>query len=113
MLTQYTTYKYFIFISIYIIMEVAKKKFTKCTVVNSRGTKVLQYQNERTGRKLPITVGARGGISVKPPGKTRRYMKSVCKKTQCSKNFWKTRDAIVKARKEGRKKAPKTQKRRN
>ena len=83
-----------------------REKFTKCTVVNSRGTKSLLYQNERTKRKLPITVGVRGGISVKAPGKTRRYMKSVCKKTQCSKNFWNTRDNIVKARKEGRKRAP-------
>ena len=86
--------------------------FTKCTVVNSRGTKALQYQNERTGRKLPITVGPLGGISIKPPNRTRRYV-GCCKKTQCSKNFQNTRKAIVKARKEGRKRAaPTTKKRR-
>ena len=78
------------------------KKFTECKVGRNKGTgkPQLQYKNERTGRTLPMTVGKRGGLSLKSPGsKHRRYMGSVCKKTRCSKTFWSEKTRMHKAKK--------------
>jgi len=58
--------------------------------VSGRKKRVLQYVNNKTNKKYQLIVGKRGGISYKSPGsKTRRYMRSACKKTKCSSTFWK------------------------
>ncbi len=72
---------------------VRREKVTECKVAYTtnagRRKKVLQYINKRNGTTKILTVGKRGGISYKSPNaKTRRYMRSTCKKTNVSKTFW-------------------------
>lgn len=67
-------------------------KHTECKVSKSKRTnkRVLRYVNNRTNRKYDMVVGKRGGLSYKSPcAKTRRYLGGLCKKTRCSKTFWK------------------------
>lgn len=71
-------------------------KYTECKTAlqkTSSGKKkrVLMYVNNKNNTKLPVKVGARGGLSVKSrSSKNRRYIKGVCKKTKCDGQFWKT-----------------------
>ena len=63
------------------------------TVVEQRKRK-LRYVNNKTKKSYIIVVGARGGLSVKPPGsKSRRYIKKECKKNG-SKYFWETAEQM-------------------
>ena len=77
-----------------------REKFTECKVgyikKSGKGHRVLQYVNNRTGKVRTLTVGKRGGISYKAPGKTRRYMRSTCKKTKVSSTFWNTLEELKK-----------------
>ena len=66
-------------------------KYTKCVtkIMTISGRKkcfkICQREN-KTERQL--VVGPKGGVSYKPPNsKTRRYVSSICKKTDCSKSF--------------------------
>ena len=68
-------------------------QFTECKVstitVSGRKKRVLHYVNHRNNTKKILIVGKRGGISYKSPNsKSRRYMRSTCKKTKCSATFW-------------------------
>jgi hypothetical protein len=72
-----------------------REKYTECKVaytkISGRVKKVLKYVNNRTKTTKILTVGKRGGLSYKSPNsKTRRYMRSTCKKTNVSKTFWDT-----------------------
>ena len=78
-----------------------RDKFTECkvgyTTNAGRRKKILQYVNKKTGTTKILTVGKRGGISYKSPNsKTRRYMRSTCKKTDVSKTFWSTVEELRK-----------------
>lgn len=79
--------------AVYIIPP--REKFTECKVayvnVSGKPKRVLKYVNNRTKTTKLLTVGKRGGLSYKyPNAKTRRYMRSTCKKTKVSKTFWAT-----------------------
>ena len=80
------------------------KKFTECKVGYNKGTRKreLQYHNSRSNKTLKLTVGVRGGISYKLPGKTRRYMGGVCKKTKCVTGFWAEKNRLHEMKKKGR-----------
>ena len=66
----------------------------ECKTVVEQGKRKLRYVNNKTKRSYIIVVGARGGLSVKPPGsKTRRYVKKQCKKSG-SKHFWDTAEQM-------------------
>jgi len=79
-------------------------KFTECKVstitISGRKKRILQYVNTRKNSKIRLIVGKRGGISYKSPNsKTRRYMRSTCKKTKCSNTFWNEVDRLTKKNK--------------
>ena len=68
-------------------------KYTKCVTkimtISGRKKRVLKYVNEKNKTERQLVVGPKGGVSYKPPNsKTRRYVSSICKKTDCSKSFW-------------------------
>ena len=65
------------------------KTVVECKTTNKNGKRVLVYLNNRTKKALPVVVGKRGGISVKAPGKNRRYVKAICKKRATQNSlFW-------------------------
>ena len=65
------------------------KSFIECKTVLENGKRRLRYVNTRTKKNLPIVVGSKGGLSVKPPGaKSRRYVKKQCLKANAGKQFW-------------------------
>lgn len=66
-------------------------KYTECKTVVKQGKRRLEYVNNRRGTRLAIRVGERGGLSVKSrTSQSRRYIKSVCEKTNCDGKFWST-----------------------
>tara|TARA_Y100000748_G_C15327936_1_gene422831 strand:- start:423 stop:674 length:252 start_codon:yes stop_codon:yes gene_type:complete len=78
----------------------AKHCNTTCKTKTKNGKKGLRYHNTKSRKNYPIVVGKMGGLYVKTPkSKTRRYVKSVCKKTTCGPNFWNTLKSILKSRK--------------
>ena len=82
------------------------KTIVECKTTNKNGKRALIYQNNRTKKSLPIVVGKRGGLSVKSPGsKTRRYVRTMCKKRAHSSSlFWTTVQQKVKKNKTMKKK---------
>ena len=80
------------------------KKYTTCKTVIKQGKRRLEYVNHRSKTRLPIKVGKKGGLSVKPRNsKNRRYIKSVCKKTHCDGKFWQTVESIKKSKSKSKK----------
>jgi len=57
--------------------------------ISGRKKRVLKYVNEKNKTEKRLVVGPKGGVSYKSPNsKTRRYVSSICKKSECSKSFW-------------------------
>lgn len=62
---------------------------TKFKTISGVKKRVLKYVNKKTKTERQLVVGPKGGISYKSPNsKTRRYVSSICKKSDCSKSFW-------------------------
>ena len=81
------------------------KCVTKIMTISGRKKRVLKYVNEKTKTERTLIVGSKGGVSYKPPnGKSRRYVSSICKKTECSKSFWDEVARISKKKAQTRKK---------
>lgn len=65
------------------------KIFIDCKTKIIQNKRRLQYLNYRTKKNLPIVVGKRGGLSIKPPNsKRRRYITQSCKKVRNNAMFW-------------------------
>lgn len=84
------------------------KRLLNAKTTNKNGKRILVYVNNRTKKILPIVVGKLGGISVKTPGKNRRYVKSICtKRASANSLFWITVNQRRRTNKEKRKKTVK------
>ena len=80
-------------------------KYTECKTKIMAHKRRLVYVNSRRRTTYPIKVGKFGGLSIKSPkAKGRRYIRGTCKKTKCSKDFWKTAKQIHKRKSQKRKK---------
>jgi hypothetical protein len=97
-------------VKIYSMPKNTRKSQTivECKTTNKNGKRILVYVNNRTKKILPIVVGKLGGISVKTPGKNRRYVKSICtKRASANSLFWITVNQRRRTNKEKRKKTVK------
>ena len=81
-------------------MAKTAKTYVICKTKVLQSKRRLQYVNHRTNKTMPIVVGKRGGLSVKPPNsKSRRYVTKRCmKNSQNNKLFWVTVENMKKKR---------------
>lgn len=84
-------------------------KYTKCVTrimtISGRKKRVLKYVNEKNKTERLLIVGPKGGVSYKPANSnTRRYVSSICRKTDCSKSFWDEVERQAKRKSQTRKK---------